>query len=140
MRLADRIESGKVHINEQTVGDDIYPAEPGYRYIDLAVRTGDGAYRFRGRLKRFLKAGGEMISLPAIEEPPIEPAAVAAVEPAAGASSDGALEAAARLAKASAPLYRQAARFYAEASDAEGAERMTALADDVVAVVRSEAS
>jgi non-ribosomal peptide synthetase component E (peptide arylation enzyme) len=29
----------------------------------------DGYFTFRGRLKRFLKAGGEMISLPALEEP-----------------------------------------------------------------------
>ena len=29
----------------------------------------DGFIHFRGRLKRFLKAGGEMISLPALEEP-----------------------------------------------------------------------
>jgi long-chain-fatty-acid--[acyl-carrier-protein] ligase len=29
----------------------------------------DGYLWFRGRLKRFLKAGGEMISLPALEEP-----------------------------------------------------------------------
>jgi len=29
----------------------------------------DGYLYFRGRLKRFLKAGGEMISLPALEEP-----------------------------------------------------------------------
>ena len=29
----------------------------------------DGFISFRGRLKRFLKAGGEMISLPALEEP-----------------------------------------------------------------------
>lgn len=36
---------------------------------DLVVRESDGALRFRGRLKRFLKAGGEMISLPAIEDP-----------------------------------------------------------------------
>ncbi len=25
---------------EQTVGEDVYPAQPGYRYIDLAMRTG----------------------------------------------------------------------------------------------------
>ncbi len=29
----------------------------------------DGFLHFQGRLKRFLKAGGEMISLPALEEP-----------------------------------------------------------------------
>ena len=36
---------------------------------DLADFGEDGYLRFHGRLKRFLKAGGEMISLPALEEP-----------------------------------------------------------------------
>ncbi|WP_422926282.1 AMP-binding protein [Singulisphaera sp. PoT] len=36
---------------------------------DLASIDPDGFIRFRGRLKRFLKSGGEMISLPALEEP-----------------------------------------------------------------------
>ena len=36
---------------------------------DLAEVDGDGFIYFRGRLKRFIKAGGEMISLPALEEP-----------------------------------------------------------------------
>jgi long-chain-fatty-acid--[acyl-carrier-protein] ligase len=36
---------------------------------DLAEIDGDGYIRLAGRLKRFLKAGGEMISLPALEEP-----------------------------------------------------------------------
>jgi long-chain-fatty-acid--[acyl-carrier-protein] ligase len=36
---------------------------------DLASVDPDGFIRFGGRLKRFLKAGGEMISLPALEEP-----------------------------------------------------------------------
>jgi long-chain-fatty-acid--[acyl-carrier-protein] ligase len=36
---------------------------------DLAEIDRDGFIRFRGRLKRFLKAGGEMVSLPALEEP-----------------------------------------------------------------------
>ncbi len=36
---------------------------------DLASIDNDGFIHFAGRLKRFLKAGGEMISLPAIEEP-----------------------------------------------------------------------
>jgi acyl-CoA synthetase (AMP-forming)/AMP-acid ligase II/1-acyl-sn-glycerol-3-phosphate acyltransferase/acyl carrier protein len=36
---------------------------------DLAEIDGDGFIRLVGRLKRFLKAGGEMISLPALEEP-----------------------------------------------------------------------
>ena len=36
---------------------------------DLARIDKDGFIHFAGRLKRFLKAGGEMISLPALEEP-----------------------------------------------------------------------
>ncbi|MBY0512475.1 MAG: AMP-binding protein [Gemmataceae bacterium] len=36
---------------------------------DLAELDPGGAIVFHGRLKRFLKAGGEMISLPALEEP-----------------------------------------------------------------------
>jgi acyl-CoA synthetase (AMP-forming)/AMP-acid ligase II len=36
---------------------------------DLASIDADGYIRLAGRLKRFLKAGGEMISLPALEEP-----------------------------------------------------------------------
>jgi long-chain-fatty-acid--[acyl-carrier-protein] ligase len=36
---------------------------------DLVSLDRDGYIRFAGRLKRFLKAGGEMISLPALEEP-----------------------------------------------------------------------
>jgi long-chain-fatty-acid--[acyl-carrier-protein] ligase len=36
---------------------------------DLAEIDIEGYLTFRGRLKRFLKAGGEMISLPALEEP-----------------------------------------------------------------------
>jgi long-chain-fatty-acid--[acyl-carrier-protein] ligase len=36
---------------------------------DLAEVDADGFIHFVGRLKRFLKAGGEMISLPALEEP-----------------------------------------------------------------------
>jgi long-chain-fatty-acid--[acyl-carrier-protein] ligase len=36
---------------------------------DLAELDAEGTIRLSGRLKRFLKAGGEMISLPALEEP-----------------------------------------------------------------------
>jgi len=36
---------------------------------DLAEIDADGYIRLAGRLSRFLKAGGEMISLPALEEP-----------------------------------------------------------------------
>ena len=40
-----------------------------YRTGDLVSQDEDGFLHFKGRLKRFLKAGGEMISLPALEEP-----------------------------------------------------------------------
>jgi long-chain-fatty-acid--[acyl-carrier-protein] ligase len=38
-----------------------------YRTGDLVSQTADGVLFFRGRLKRFVKIGGEMVSLPAIE-------------------------------------------------------------------------
>lgn len=38
-----------------------------YRTGDLVSSDADGTLTFRGRLKRFVKVGGEMISLPAIE-------------------------------------------------------------------------
>lgn len=40
-----------------------------YKTGDLVVQDEDGFFYFRGRLKRFLKIGGEMVSLPAMEEP-----------------------------------------------------------------------
>lgn len=40
-----------------------------YKTGDLAEFDSEGFIHFRGRLKRFIKAGGEMISLPALEEP-----------------------------------------------------------------------
>ncbi len=39
-----------------------------YRTGDLVSVDADGYLTFRGRLKRFVKIGGEMVSLPAIEE------------------------------------------------------------------------
>jgi long-chain-fatty-acid--[acyl-carrier-protein] ligase len=39
-----------------------------YRTGDLVTEAADGVITFAGRLKRFVKLGGEMISLPAIEE------------------------------------------------------------------------
>ncbi len=38
-----------------------------YRTGDLVVEDSDGILTFRGRLQRFVKLGGEMVSLPAIE-------------------------------------------------------------------------
>ncbi len=40
-----------------------------YKTGDLVAMDDDGFLHFQGRLKRFLKAGGEMISLPALEDP-----------------------------------------------------------------------
>ena len=43
-----------------------------YRTGDLVHHDADGVFSFDGRLKRFIKLGGEMISLPAIEAALIE--------------------------------------------------------------------
>jgi len=56
------------------LGDEASPfvQREGRRWYvtgDLVEQDVDGFVYFRGRLKRFLKAGGEMISLPALEEP-----------------------------------------------------------------------
>lgn len=40
-----------------------------YNSGDLVSKDEDGFITFRGRLKRFLKIGGEMVSLPALEQP-----------------------------------------------------------------------
>jgi long-chain-fatty-acid--[acyl-carrier-protein] ligase len=53
-------------------GPSPFLVEQGQRWYvtgDLGELDEDGYLWFRGRLKRFLKAGGEMISLPALEEP-----------------------------------------------------------------------
>ena len=44
-----------------------FEGESWYRTGDLVSEAEDGVLTFRGRLKRFLKLGGEMISMPAIE-------------------------------------------------------------------------
>jgi acyl-CoA synthetase (AMP-forming)/AMP-acid ligase II/1-acyl-sn-glycerol-3-phosphate acyltransferase len=44
-----------------------FEGRPWYRTGDLVRQTADGVLYFEGRLKRFVKLGGEMISLPAIE-------------------------------------------------------------------------
>jgi long-chain-fatty-acid--[acyl-carrier-protein] ligase len=51
-----------------------------YRTGDLVSMTSDGILYFKGRLKRFIKLGGEMISLPAIE---------AVLQPHFGEADDG---------------------------------------------------
>ncbi len=68
----------------QVAGPSVFPGYIGYdgpspfeehdgkRYYvtgDLVALDSEGYIVFQGRLKRFLKAGGEMISLPALEEP-----------------------------------------------------------------------
>jgi long-chain-fatty-acid--[acyl-carrier-protein] ligase len=53
-------------------GPDPFVEVDGRRWYvtgDLVQRDDDGYVHFRGRLKRFLKVGGEMVSLPALEEP-----------------------------------------------------------------------
>jgi long-chain-fatty-acid--[acyl-carrier-protein] ligase len=53
-------------------GDSPFQERDGKRWYvtgDLAKIDAEGFIHFGGRLKRFLKAGGEMISLPALEEP-----------------------------------------------------------------------
>ncbi|MBU1163287.1 MAG: AMP-binding protein [Proteobacteria bacterium] len=45
-----------------------YKGKEWYRTGDLVSEDNDGVLTFCGRLKRFVKLGGEMISLPAIEE------------------------------------------------------------------------
>lgn len=73
-------ERGMLHVAGPTVfagyiGSDAPPpfleADGRRWYItgDLAAIDDNGEVVFHGRLKRFLKAGGEMISLPALEEP-----------------------------------------------------------------------
>jgi acyl-CoA synthetase (AMP-forming)/AMP-acid ligase II/1-acyl-sn-glycerol-3-phosphate acyltransferase/acyl carrier protein len=57
------------------VGDGIespfreYKGKRWYVTGDLVEMDADGFVTFKGRLKRFVKAGGEMVSLPALEEP-----------------------------------------------------------------------
>jgi long-chain-fatty-acid--[acyl-carrier-protein] ligase len=73
-------QMGMMHVSGPTVfpgylGHDApspFVEEEGRRWYvtgDLGERDADGYLWFRGRLKRFLKVGGEMISLPALEEP-----------------------------------------------------------------------
>ncbi len=54
--------------NEVTSPFVAFEGKQWYRTGDLVSEDSDGVLTFRGRLKRFVKLGGEMISLPAIEE------------------------------------------------------------------------
>ncbi|MBA4190787.1 MAG: hypothetical protein C0467_22605 [Planctomycetaceae bacterium] len=83
LETKERLPAGKMgmlHIAGPTVfpgylgADTPVPFEEidGKRWYisgDLAALDESGAIVFHGRMKRFLKAGGEMISLPALEEP-----------------------------------------------------------------------
>jgi acyl-CoA synthetase (AMP-forming)/AMP-acid ligase II/1-acyl-sn-glycerol-3-phosphate acyltransferase/acyl carrier protein len=71
---------GMLHVSGPTVfpgylgqeGPAPFIEDRGRRWYvtgDLGEFDADGYLWFRGRLRRFLKAGGEMISLPALEEP-----------------------------------------------------------------------
>ncbi len=71
---------GMLHVTGPTVFPGYIGHDGPQPFVEFAERrwyvTGDlamideaGAIIFSGRLKRFLKAGGEMISLPALEEP-----------------------------------------------------------------------
>lgn len=46
----------------------VFEGERWYRTGDLVAEDADGRLTFKGRLKRFVKLGGEMISLPQMEE------------------------------------------------------------------------
>lgn len=53
-------------------GPDPFVEVAGHRWYvtgDLVAIDAEGYIHFRGRLKRFLKVAGEMVSLPALEEP-----------------------------------------------------------------------
>ena len=72
-------EMGMLHVSGPNVfpgyigiDDSPFAEFDGKRWYvtgDLVAIDADGYVTFQGRLKRFLKAGGEMVSLPALEEP-----------------------------------------------------------------------
>jgi long-chain-fatty-acid--[acyl-carrier-protein] ligase len=57
---------------EEEVQKKTFVTRDGKRWYvtgDLVEIDAEGFIHFRGRLKRFIKVGGEMVSLPALEEP-----------------------------------------------------------------------
>ncbi len=60
------IFSGYLHYNGPSPFVE-YDDKQWYRTGDLVSQSEDGILTFKGRLKRFVKIGGEMVSLPAIE-------------------------------------------------------------------------
>lgn len=64
----DSVFSGYLHHD----GPEPFVTADGQRWYvtgDLVQIDAEGFLHFRGRLKRFVKVGGEMVSLPALEEP-----------------------------------------------------------------------
>jgi acyl-CoA synthetase (AMP-forming)/AMP-acid ligase II/1-acyl-sn-glycerol-3-phosphate acyltransferase/acyl carrier protein len=64
----DTIFPGYLHYDGPSPFHD-HDGKRWYNTGDLAFLDQDGFIHFAGRLKRFIKSGGEMISLPALEEP-----------------------------------------------------------------------
>jgi len=60
------IFTGYLHYSGESPFVD-FEGRSWYRTGDLVAATADGTLFFKGRLKRFVKLGGEMVSLPAIE-------------------------------------------------------------------------
>jgi long-chain-fatty-acid--[acyl-carrier-protein] ligase len=90
-------ETGMLHVSGPTIFNGYLGEEgtPPFKFInnqnwyitgDLVMQDDDGYLFFKGRLKRFIKVGGEMISLPALEEvfsalfPPDENGPMVAIE------------------------------------------------------------
>ena len=61
------IFGGYLHFDGPSPFQD-FEGKSWYRTGDLVREDGDGILWFAGRLKRFVKLGGEMVSLPAVEE------------------------------------------------------------------------
>lgn len=59
--------NGYLHFEGPSPFQD-FEGKSWYRTGDLVRQDSDGIFWFAGRLKRFVKLGGEMVSLPAVEE------------------------------------------------------------------------